>query len=213
MEMVARTYCARGKRDQNGGSVTEYEYGPYGAPYGNTTPLIFALHPYESGMGFYHAPNRNYSPASARWTTPDPAGLIDGPNVYGYVRGNPVLFIDAMGLRLSKCKCAADRAFNDAQEKYPGGYMDWTDHMRHCVASCDLRKEAGLLCSWAAGTYYEMRNSDRSRFDLESNRLGRRCGATAVNCHACCRQQWRDRYIDRSGPDRIPDPGDHHPPF
>ena len=98
MEMVARTYCARGKRDQNGGSVTEYEYGPYGAPYGNTTPLIFALHPYESGMGFYHAPNRNYSPASARWTTPDPAGLIVGPNVYAYVRGNPVTYYDPLGL-------------------------------------------------------------------------------------------------------------------
>ena len=32
-----------------------------------------------------------------RWTSADPAGLIDGPNVYAYVGGNPVQHIDNLG--------------------------------------------------------------------------------------------------------------------
>jgi len=45
----------------------------------------------------YYFPYRYYHPHLARWTTPDPAGLIDGPNVYGYVGGNPVTFYDKYG--------------------------------------------------------------------------------------------------------------------
>ena len=33
-----------------------------------------------------------------RWTSPDPAELIDGPNVYAYVGGNPVVYMDILGL-------------------------------------------------------------------------------------------------------------------
>ena len=147
MEMVARTYCARGKRNQNGGSVTEYEYGPYGAPYGNTTPLIFALHPYESGMGFYHAPNRNYSPASARWTTPDPLGMIDGPNVYGYVKGNPANHVDYFGLlteeecyrRDENCREGCDFL----ADLLGGGPFSWPPYLG-CLAECRVRLAACL---------------------------------------------------------------------
>ena len=201
----------RSQRDQNGGMVTRYEYGPYGAPYGNTTPLIFALHPYESGMGFYHAPNRNYSPASARWTTPDPAGMIDGPNMYGYVKGNPIMHHDPLGLWIPQawdalptggkesCLCAGRRIGNDVAERYPGGYRDKQDHMRHCVWTCELRRETNLLCAWIVGTGYEMMppqlggSVDNDPFDYRSNRIGRRCGGTALNCDACCAHEARKR--------------------
>jgi len=33
-----------------------------------------------------------------RWTGADPAQLIDGPNVYAYVRGNPIISWDPVGL-------------------------------------------------------------------------------------------------------------------
>lgn len=41
---------------------------------------------------------RAYDPASATWLTPDPIGTADGPNLYAYVRGNPILYIDPLGL-------------------------------------------------------------------------------------------------------------------
>ena len=32
------------------------------------------------------------------WTTPDPAGFIDGWNRYAYVHNNPLVYVDRYGL-------------------------------------------------------------------------------------------------------------------
>jgi RHS repeat-associated protein len=85
-------------RSSSKGSVSVWDYEPYGKVHsGTATPLIFALHPYESGIRMHRAPYRNYSPAMARWTTVDPAGMVDGPNMYGYVGGAPVSYYDKFG--------------------------------------------------------------------------------------------------------------------
>ena len=47
--------------------------------------------------GFYYHGARYYAPWLARWTAPDPSGLVDGPNLYMYVRGNPVMLNDPSG--------------------------------------------------------------------------------------------------------------------
>ena len=47
--------------------------------------------------GFYYHGARYYAPWIARWTAADPAGLVDGPNLYAYVRGNPVRKSDPSG--------------------------------------------------------------------------------------------------------------------
>lgn len=41
---------------------------------------------------------RAYKPADGRWMSEDPAGYVDGPNQYLYVRNNPVNHLDASGL-------------------------------------------------------------------------------------------------------------------
>ena len=33
----------------------------------------------------------------ARWTTVDPLGMVDGPNMYGYVMGDPINSLDIYG--------------------------------------------------------------------------------------------------------------------
>lgn len=43
-------------------------------------------------MGFYN-------PNFGRWTTRDPVEEEDSPNLYQFVRNNPILFIDPLGLR------------------------------------------------------------------------------------------------------------------
>jgi RHS repeat-associated protein len=50
----------------------------------------------ESGYRYHGA--RYYAPWLARWLSPDPAGFVDGPNPYAYVRGNPVTKADWTGL-------------------------------------------------------------------------------------------------------------------
>ena len=73
-------------------------------PYGETSFGSYAHKRYrftgkerdeESGLNYHGA--RYYAPGLARWMSPDPKGLVDGVNVYGYVRGNPVGLSDPTG--------------------------------------------------------------------------------------------------------------------
>jgi len=41
---------------------------------------------------------RAYDPAHARWLNRDPIGEAGGVNLYAYVRGNPLTFVDESGL-------------------------------------------------------------------------------------------------------------------
>lgn len=48
--------------------------------------------------GFYYHGARYYAPWLGRWISPDPAGLVDGTDVYAYVENNPIKFGDPTGL-------------------------------------------------------------------------------------------------------------------
>ncbi|MCC6527424.1 MAG: RHS repeat-associated core domain-containing protein [Polyangiaceae bacterium] len=50
----------------------------------------------ETGLAYHGA--RYYCPWLGRWTSADPAGLVDGPNLYGYCRGDPIRGSDPSGL-------------------------------------------------------------------------------------------------------------------
>lgn len=50
----------------------------------------------ETGLQQFGA--RHYAPWLGRWLSVDPAGVVDGPNLYGYARCDPVTFADPTGL-------------------------------------------------------------------------------------------------------------------
>jgi RHS repeat-associated protein len=50
---------------------------------------------------YYRA--RYYDPKIGRFISEDPAGMVDGPNLYSYVNNNPVRYIDPSGL--ASCEC------------------------------------------------------------------------------------------------------------
>lgn len=51
----------------------------------------------DSATGLYYYGARYYPPWLYRWMNPDPAGNIDGLNLYQFVRSNPVTLIDQKG--------------------------------------------------------------------------------------------------------------------
>jgi len=59
-------------------------------------------HEYENSLGdsapLWHARNRVLNSKIGRWLTRDPAGHIDGSNLYQHVNSNPILLIDQSGL-------------------------------------------------------------------------------------------------------------------
>ena len=90
--------------DGSKASVGTYEFTPYGGEYMHTGAALDSLagaytgKPWDDTAQLFHFPYRQYSPAMARWTTRDPLGMVDGPNVYAYVISNPLIFDDSLGL-------------------------------------------------------------------------------------------------------------------
>jgi RHS repeat-associated protein len=60
--------------------------------------LIFPGQYYDPETGLHYNYFRYYNPQTGRYVTPDPIGLEGGINLFSYVAGNPVNFLDPLGL-------------------------------------------------------------------------------------------------------------------
>ncbi|WAO96099.1 Hypothetical protein NCS54_01376100 [Fusarium falciforme] len=98
--------------------VSYEEYSPFGsvtysAVHGNVeAPRIyrFAKYEHDRETGLYHCGHRYYCPWVSRWTSPDPLGDVDGPNLYEYVKNDPVNSYDPSGTSKFKKKLALHAA-------------------------------------------------------------------------------------------------------
>ena len=92
--------------DETGAVITYEEYYPYGGTSyqaGRTTAET-SLKRYrytgkerDKETGLYYHGARYYIPWLGRWTSCDPAGFTDGPNLYVYVCSNPISYHDPAG--------------------------------------------------------------------------------------------------------------------
>jgi RHS repeat-associated protein len=92
--------------DDAGAVISYEEYHPYGTTSyqagPNAAEVSVKRYRYagkerdvETGLYYYGA--RYYACWLGRWTSADPAGLGDGTGLYNYVRGSPVVMLDANG--------------------------------------------------------------------------------------------------------------------
>ena len=75
----------------------------------------------ESGLCHFGA--RYYACWIGRWTTCDPIGLKDGPNLYAYVRNNPLRYRDPAGTQ--SVDPAHDAVVKISELKKPGDVANW----------------------------------------------------------------------------------------
>lgn len=92
--------------DGDGNVISMEEYYPYGGTAiwtaRSTVEADYKTVRYagkeRDATGLYYYGYRYYQPWAGRWLSADPAGTVDGLNLFRMVRNNPVTFFDANGL-------------------------------------------------------------------------------------------------------------------
>ena len=91
--------------NQSGVIVNKYAYDSFGKVLsqveGVANPFKFvgAMGVMDEGNGLFYMRARYYDPSTGRFISKDPIGWAGGLNLYGYVGGNPVNFVDPSGLQ------------------------------------------------------------------------------------------------------------------
>ncbi|KAA8892865.1 virulence plasmid 65kDa B protein-domain-containing protein [Sphaerosporella brunnea] len=91
--------------DDQGGVSSYEEYSPFNATTYRAcsgeieAPSAYQFASYRQDLetGLYHCGLRYYAPWLGRWTSPDPLGDVDGPNLFVYVNNDSVNFDDHGG--------------------------------------------------------------------------------------------------------------------
>jgi uncharacterized protein RhaS with RHS repeats len=65
--------------------------------------------------GFTYHGARYYATWLGRWMSADPIGLGDGTNVYAYVRGNPLTYVDPRGMQEREPDIVLPRGSSDQE--------------------------------------------------------------------------------------------------
>jgi RHS repeat-associated protein len=162
--------------DQAGNKLASYDYDPYGKLINlSATPPEFGF----AGMQ-YHAPSglyltwfRAYDAQTGRWLSRDPIGEAGGINLYGYVGGDPISWVDLFGLSgelvISSDKGSApENAFlgsggtsghswisytPDGGNKTTYGTWKWDNSDRDARGLYENR-EAGIMCGGNVACHY-----------------------------------------------------------
>jgi RHS repeat-associated protein len=103
--------------DQNAGWVNREEFDAHG----NTVFGGYAHKRYRFGgrerdeeTSFQYHGGRYLAPGLGRWISCDPAGPVDGSNLYEYARSNPLRFQDPSGLKARE-QCLGECTFPDGE--------------------------------------------------------------------------------------------------
>ena len=72
----------------------------------------------ETGLNYHSA--RYYAPWLGRWASTDPAGLVDGVNLYGYSQTNPILYSDPSGTQVKEPTTVDELKYTTKEGTYMG---------------------------------------------------------------------------------------------
>jgi RHS repeat-associated protein len=105
--------------DTKAAAIAVFHYDPFGQlpPGTPSSPILYAgKHLYDS-IRWYEYQRRQYIPAIGRFAQPDPAGFIDGPNLYSFVGNNPLSARDPNGTNRQNVPPAAQTQSSELKNK------------------------------------------------------------------------------------------------
>ncbi|MHB8882686.1 MAG: RHS repeat domain-containing protein [Thermodesulfovibrionales bacterium] len=186
--------------DSAGNVVQSYEYDAYGKITHRLNasfeqPFTFTGREYDSETGLYYYRMRYYDSEIGRFISEDPIGFAGGINKFAYVVNNPENWVDPLGLWRNPW-----RIYNEANDKailigLPGMHNGKQDAYRHCLASCMMTKEIGVLSAqlfgWAnekRGDWSHNQECGERAMDDFNNQKGRDIGLL-TNSNSDCSTQ------------------------
>ncbi|MDB5047815.1 MAG: hypothetical protein JWO30_886 [Fibrobacteres bacterium] len=170
--------------DSLGSVVARYAYDPYGVKTkvsgAQDADFGFAGYFVHSVSGLSFAKYRVYNALLGGWSSRDPIEELGGMNLYGYVHGNPINFMDPLGLYdwFGKAEDNAGEFSQDSKDiglsgaasagfdaaiasksakrmGYEGESDGPQDAMRHCIWSCLMTQDMGEDNAATAGENHE----------------------------------------------------------
>jgi len=156
--------------DASGNVTDQFAYTPYGelmarTGAGNTdTPYTFCGRHgvYWEGGALYHMKARYYRADLARFISPDPLGIEGGVNLYAYANGDPVRFLDALGL----CAESGDR-YNSELWAAPPVHRDYASGEIRAPRSMAEIQMAGALTIGSGISPHDPHSSIMARANVE----------------------------------------------
>ena len=145
--------------DDEGQIISYEEYAPYGS---STYQAVrsqtetekryrYTGKERDEESGLYYHGARYYADWLGRWTAADPAGLVDGPNLYVYGRGNPLSFTDSSGTQCDPTNaCCVDPTLATVDDE------SMTCRARDALSQSSTRSSlvAGSVSSSSVGTLF-----------------------------------------------------------
>lgn len=102
--------------DSSGNRQAKFEYTPYGETLSSegiktaSMPFLYSCEYHDEDLGLIYYNYRHYNPQDGRWISRDPIGEKGGVHLYGFVKNNPVLISEYLGL-----------SFSSREERYGDG--------------------------------------------------------------------------------------------
>ncbi len=136
--------------------VNKYRYTPFGSP---RLKVESVYNPYEytgrrldeeTGQYYYRA--RMYSTEQCRFTTQDPAGMQEGPNMYAYVSNNPVNHRDPSGLIAPDAVIDGGGGLANCPEANYDTIEECVDYHWYGMGEADAREFCHSICLNEKGT-------------------------------------------------------------
>ncbi|MFP4052209.1 MAG: RHS repeat domain-containing protein, partial [Thermoplasmata archaeon] len=185
--------------NENEEVVNQYRYTPFGSPRLKAetvyNPYQYTGRRLDEETGQYYYKARMYSAAQSRFTTQDPAGMQEGPNMYAYVGNNPVNKRDPSGLYIKPSYYFSFEECPYCSFSY-SDCLECCDDQENCCNACAGFNGEGPVCVWSDHGFVKYQCHDDSCEGTWQQLDVSFCRDAADNCACAC---WRE-FVSSTGP-------------